>query len=66
MINETDAMRIREDAFIACDAVQSLISAAPYLHENYVREKLKVVKGCIKFIEQFEGEKEVEDGENNA
>ena len=58
MINERDAMRISEDAFIACDALQSLISAAPYIHENYVREKLKVVKGCIKFIEQFEGEED--------
>lgn len=56
MINENDAMRIREDAFIACDALQSLIAAAPYIHENYIKEKLKVVKGCIAFIEQFEGE----------
>lgn len=56
MINEHDAMRIREDAYIACDALQSLIAAAPYLHERYVKEKLKVVKRCIEFIEQFEGE----------
>ena len=55
MIDEQNAMRIRDDAFIACDALQSIIAAAPYIHENYLREKLKVVKGCIKFMEQFEG-----------
>lgn len=58
MINEYDSKCIAEDAYIACDALQSLIAGAPYLHKNYVREKLKVVKECIKFIEQFEGETE--------
>lgn len=55
MIDEQNAIRIRDDAFIACDALQSIIAASPYIHENYLREKLKVVKGCIKFMEQFEG-----------
>ena len=54
MIDEQNAIRIRDDAFIACDALQSIIAAAPFIHENYLREKLKVVKGCIKFMEQFE------------
>ena len=54
MISETDAMRIRDDAYIACDALQSLIAGAPYLHEDYVKEKLDVVRRCIRFIEHFE------------
>lgn len=53
MINELNAMRIRDDAYIACDALQSLINS-PKLHENYIREKLDVVRRCIKFIENFE------------
>lgn len=54
MINEHDAMRICDDAAIARDALQSLVVAAPYIHENYLKQKLKVVKNCIKFMEQFE------------
>lgn len=53
VINELNAMRIRDDAYIACDALQSLINS-PKLHENYIREKLDVVRRCIKFIENFE------------
>lgn len=53
IINELNAMRIRDDAYIACDALQSLINS-PKLHENYIREKLDVVRRCIKFIENFE------------
>ena len=58
MIDERNSMRIADDARIACDALQSLICAAPYIHENYVKEKLRVVKRCVKFIEQFEPEEE--------
>ena len=54
MLTEQDAIRVRDDAMIACDALQSLISAAPYIHESYVKEKLRTVKNCIRFIEQFE------------
>lgn len=53
VINELNAMRIRDDAYIACDALQSLINS-PKLHENYIREKLDVVRRCIKFLENFE------------
>jgi hypothetical protein len=60
MISEHDALRIRDDARIACDALQSLICAAPYISERYVKEKLRVVKGCVKFIENFEEEQEDE------
>lgn len=57
MISESDALRIKNDAIIAQDALQSLICSSK-LHENYVREKLTVVKECIKFIEHFEGKDE--------
>lgn len=57
MISESDTLRIKNDAIIAQDALQSLI-CSPKLYENYVREKLKVVKECIKFIEHFEGKDE--------
>lgn len=53
MIDNFNTIRIRDDAYIACDALQSLINS-PRLHENYIREKLDVVRRCIKFIENFE------------
>lgn len=58
MISERDALRIRDDARIAMDALQSLVSAAPYISERYVKEKLRVVKSCVRFIENFEEEQE--------
>lgn len=56
MISERDALRIKDDALIAMDALQSLVSAAPYISERYVKEKLRVVKSCVRFIENFEEE----------
>lgn len=53
MIDMINTARIRDDAYIACDALQSLINA-PSLHEDYIKEKLEVVRRCIKFIEHFE------------
>ena len=53
MIDEYNTKRIQNDAYIACDALRSLMYA-PTLHEDYVREKLEVVRRCIKFIEHFE------------
>lgn len=61
MIDSFNTMRIRDDAYIACDALQSLINS-PQLHENYIREKLNVVRRCIKFIENFEAKDD--DNEN--
>ena len=58
MISERDALRIRDDARIAMDALQSLVSAAPYISERYGKEKLSVVKGCVRFIDNFEEEQE--------
>ncbi len=56
MIDENNSMRIKNDAYIACDALKSLIVAAPYIHEDYLHEKLEVVRRCLKFMELFEGE----------
>ena len=53
MIDNINAVRIRDDAYIACDALQALVYA-PNLHEDYIKEKLDVVRRCIKFIERFE------------
>lgn len=53
MISENDTKRIRNDAYIACDALESLMYA-PTLHEDYIREKLNIVRSCMKFIECFE------------
>lgn len=53
MIDNFNAVRIRNDAYIACDALQALVYA-PNLHEDYIKEKLDVVRRCIKFIEHFE------------
>lgn len=53
MIDNINAVRIRDDAYIACDALQALVYA-PNLHEDYIKEKLDVVRHCIKFIENYE------------
>ena len=53
MINEVDTKRIRDDAYIDCDALQALMYA-PSLHEDYIKEKLDIARSCIKFIEHFE------------
>ena len=53
MIDEFNTKRIRDDAYIACDALQALILSS-YLQEDYIKEKLDIVRRCIKFIEQFE------------
>ena len=53
MVDEYNTQRIRNDAYIACDALQALMYA-PNLHEDYIKEKLDVVRRCIKFIEHFE------------
>lgn len=57
MIDNFNAVRIRNDAYIACDALQALVNS-PKLHEDYIKEKLKTVRRCIKFIELFESKDE--------
>lgn len=52
MISADDTRRIRDDAYIAIDALQSLLYA-PNLSEDYIKEKVNTVESCIKFIETF-------------
>lgn len=52
MITEYDQKRIRDDAYIAADALHSLMYA-PDLSEHYVNEKVKTVEACLKFIKNF-------------
>ena len=53
MVDEYNTQRIRNDAGIACDALQALMYA-PNLHEDYIKEKLDIIRHCIEFIERFE------------
>lgn len=53
MISERDQKRIRDDAYIARDALESLMYAHN-LTEDYIKEKLNTVRNCVKFIEHFE------------
>ena len=57
MVDEFNTQRIRNDAYIACDALQALVNS-PKLHEDYIKEKLETVRRCIKFIELFESKDE--------
>lgn len=57
MISEIDTKRIRDDAYIACDALQALMYA-PSLYEDYIKEKLDIVRSCVKFIEHFESKED--------
>ena len=56
MISERDTRRIRDDAYIAHDAIESLMFAQ-VLSEKYIKEKIRVVESCVKFIKNFTSEK---------
>lgn len=53
MIDEMNSKRIAEDARLAIYALEGLDAAAPYIHQNYLREKLSIVKRCCEFMEHF-------------
>lgn len=55
-IPERDSKRIAEDAWLAVDCLEGLIAAAPFIHQNYLKEKLSIIKRCVKFMESFEKE----------
>ena len=55
-IPESDSKRIAEDAWLAVDCLEGLIAAAPFIHQNYLKEKLSIIKRCVKFMENFEKE----------
>lgn len=56
MIDERNCERIAQDARIAIDALQSLVSGSPYIHQDYLKEKLSVARRCIAFMQHFEKE----------
>lgn len=56
MINKVDTKRIAGDAAIAIDALTSLVYGVctdSELHENYLREKVRVAQGCLDFMKTF-------------
>ena len=53
MIDEMNSKRIAEDASLAIYALEGLVAAAPYIHQDYLKEKLSIVKRCANFMEHF-------------
>ncbi len=53
IIPEREAKRIAEDAGLAIDALCSIKDSSSYLHQNYLKEKLSVVKRCVAFMEHY-------------
>ncbi len=57
MINKFDAKRIAGDAEIAIEALTSLVYDGALtgreLHENYLREKVRVAQDCLDFMKTF-------------
>lgn len=56
MIPESDCKRIEEDAWLAIDALEGLIACSPYIHQDYLKEKLSLIRRCIGFMQNFEKE----------
>lgn len=56
MIPEYICKRISEDAWLAIDALEGLIACSPHIHQDYLSEKLSIVRRCIQFMEHFEKE----------
>lgn len=38
---------------IAITALQGIKNSDPYLHQNYLKEKLEIVKRCVSFMENY-------------
>lgn len=53
MIDEMNSKRIAEDAKLAIYALEGLVAAAPYIHQDYLREKLSIVNRCFEFMSNF-------------
>lgn len=53
MIDEMNSKRIAEDARLAIDALSAIVDCSPYLHQNYLKEKLSLVERCTKFMKNF-------------
>ncbi len=53
MIDEMNSKMIAEDARLAIYALEGLVAAAPYIHQDYLKEKLSLVERCTKFMKNF-------------
>lgn len=53
MLPESECKRIAQDAALVIDALQGLVNCSPHIHQNYLKEKLSIVKRCISFIDLF-------------
>lgn len=54
IIPKNETKRINEDAWLAIDALESIIASSDNLHQDYLKEKISIVRRCIYFIENFE------------
>lgn len=53
VLPHSECQRIISDADIAIAALQGIKNSDPYLHQNYLKEKLNVVKRCVSFMEHY-------------
>ena len=56
MIDERNCERIAQDARLAIDALQGIVNCSPYIHQDYLKEKLSLVRRCMTFMQLFEKE----------
>lgn len=54
-IEEMNQLRIADDAYIAVDALESIITVAreQSLHPAYLKEKIDKVQRCLCFMKEF-------------
>ena len=56
MIDERNTSRIKNDAFIAVDALQAIVNCCVMdgrIHSDYLKEKTDVAKRCLEFMDNF-------------
>ena len=52
-ISKEQGKRIEQDAYLAVDALESIIACSSHLHQDYLKEKLSIVKRCAEFMQHF-------------
>lgn len=55
-INDRDAKRIATNANIAISQLKEIIMLSYDLQSEYLKYRLKGIKDCIKFMEEFEND----------
>lgn len=56
MIKRSDAKRIAEDANIAISNLKAILMSQSNLHSDYLKEKLRIVRSCLEFMEVFQND----------